>query len=166
MVISNSCGLWAYKLNDIVCFVSIDPFRMYVSGRLEDIFSPFGEHLLTAQAGRAIAGACTNTNTSIVDFVILPDFNFEKGHRYLCYIEFDNLLPKIDVFERQLHDALSKENNNYEEFKRAGIFLTPKIIPLRKNFFKEFNKSNSVQQKNRHLSTNAELLNIFKLNEK
>lgn len=166
MVISGTCGLWAYKLNDIVSFVSVDPYRICVSGRLQDILSPFGEHLLPVQAERAMGVACRKTNTSIVDFVIFPDFNFEKGHRYLCYIEFDDLLPEVANFAKQLHDELSKENSYYDEFKRAGIFVTPKIIPLRKSFFKEFNKGTTVQQKNRHLSNNTALLNLFKLNGK
>lgn len=167
MVISTNSGLWAYKLNDIISFVCIDPFRICVSGRLEDIFSPFGEHLLSVQAERATAEVCRKTNISIVDFIILPDFNFEKAHRYLYYIEFENLLPDKNLFAKQLHEALCKENNNYEEFKRAGIIIMPEIILLRKDFFKEYHKNETVQQKNRHFSNDPELISILnKLNKK
>lgn len=161
MVITNRCGLWAYRLNDIVSFVSVNPFRICVSGRLADIFSPFGEHLLPLQAERAIATTCKKTNNTIIDFVILPGFNYEEGHRYLCYVAFENDLPDTTIFAQQLHQALSDENSNYEEFKRAGIFVPPDIIPLRKNFFKEYLQKETVQQKNRHLVNDIALINIF-----
>ncbi|MEP6713311.1 MAG: GH3 auxin-responsive promoter family protein, partial [Ferruginibacter sp.] len=161
MIISNVSGLWAYRINDIVSFISIEPYRIIVNGRMEDIFSPFGEHLLPIQAERAMAKACYQTNTSIVDFCILPGFDHQNGHRYLCYIEFDNSIPGKELFAQGLHNALSIENNNYEEFKRAGIFLLPKIIPVKKGFFKEYNKSNTIQQKNRHLVNDIKLIDTF-----
>ena len=161
MVITNSCGLWAYELNDIVSFVSVNPFRLCVSGRSGDIFSPFGEHLLPLQAERALAKTCQKTNSTLIDFVILPGFNYEEGHRYLCYVEFENDLPDTTLFAQLLHQALSDENSYYEEFKRAGIFLAPDIILLRKNFFKDYLKKDTVQQKNRHLVNDTALINIF-----
>jgi len=166
MVISNSCGLWAYRLNDIVSFVSVNPYRICVSGGLDDIFSPFGEHLLPLQAERAIAMVCKKTNSSIIDFTILPGFDYENRHRYLCYVEFENKVPDKNIFSQLLHQCLSDENSNYEEFKRAGILSAPEIIPLRKNFFKEYLKNNFVQQKNRHLVNDTTLIKVFsELNE-
>ncbi|MEO5943539.1 MAG: GH3 auxin-responsive promoter family protein [Ferruginibacter sp.] len=166
MIISNVSGLWAYKVNDIVYFVSIDPYRICVSGRMEDIFSPFGEHLLPIQAERAMAKVCYQTNTSIVDFCILPGYDHQDGHRYLCYIEFDDIRISEELFAENLHHNLSLENDNYEEFKRAGIFLLPKIIRVKLGFFKEYNKSNTVQQKNKHLVNDVKLIDTFnKINE-
>ena len=161
MVISNSCGLWAYRLNDIVSFVSINPFRICVSGRLGDIFSPFGEHMLPLQAERAMAITCKKTNSTIIDFVILPGFNYEEGHRYLCYVAYENDLPDTTIFAHQLHEALGDENSYYEEFKRADILLVPEIISVRKNFFKEYLNKDTVQQKNRHLVNDIKLIDIF-----
>ena len=161
MIISNSCGLWAYRMNDIISFISVDPYRITVTGRLADIFSPFGEHLLPLQAERAITFACKKTNRSIVDFIILPGFNYENSHRYLCYIEFENGFPDTNIFARWLHQSLCDENSYYDEFKRAGILVAPDIIPLRKNFFKEYLKNNSVQQKNRHLINDTRLIDFI-----
>ncbi len=167
MVISNTCGLWAYRMNDIVSFISIAPYRICVSGRLADIFSPFGEHLLPLQAERAMTAACKKTKATIIDFTILPEFNFEKGHRYLCYIEFEASTIDIKLFAEMLHQALADENSYYEEFKRAGIFLMPEIIQVQKGFFKKYNNSKTVQQKNRHLINDTNMIDTFNdLNEK
>ena len=167
MIISNTCGLWAYRMNDVVSFISITPYRLSVSGRLADIFSPFGEHLLPLQAERAMAAACKKTGTTIIDFTILPGFDYTNGHRYLCYIEFENSIHGILLFAEALHHFLAEENSNYEEFKRAGIFLIPEIIEVQKDFFKKYNNSTTVQQKNRHLINDPNLISTFNnLNEK
>lgn len=162
MVISNTCGLWAYRMNDIVSFVSVAPYRLCVIGRLEDIFSPFGEHLMPMQAERALADACKITNTSIIDFTIQPKFDYENGHHYECYIEFESAEADIKSFAETLHQALAGENVYYEEFKRAHILLTPEIIVLKKGFFKQYHKSKTVQQKTRHLVNDPDLMNSFK----
>ena len=167
IIISNTCGLWAYRMNDIVSFISIAPYCICVSGRLADIFSPFGEHLLPLQAERAIAAACKETRTTIIDFTILPQFDHENGHRYLCYTEFETSTDDIKLFAKTLHRSLAEENSNYEEFKRAGIFLIPEIIAVQKGFFKKYNNSKTVQQKNRHLINDSKLIDTFNsLNEK
>jgi phenylacetate-coenzyme A ligase PaaK-like adenylate-forming protein len=162
MVISNTSGLWAYRMNDIVAFVSVAPYRLCISGRLADIFSPFGEHLMPLQAERALASASKITNTSIIDFAILPKFDYENGHHYVCYIEFETPEVDIKLFAEMMHRALAEESSNYEEFKRAGILLMPEIILLNKGFFKKYNKSKTVQQKNRHLINDPDLISFFK----
>ncbi len=57
-----------------------------------------------------------------------------------------------------LHQALAEENGNYTEFKRAGIFIMPEIIPLQKGFFEKYNKTKTVQQKIRHLVDDPSLI--------
>ncbi len=170
LLISNNCGLWAYRMNDIVEFVSIHPFSIIVSGRLNDIFSPFGEHLLPIQAEQAMAAVCKQTAAQLVDFAILPGFDEINGHRYKCYIEFEQEPTDIDVFSRQLQEELSKRNVNYEEFNRIAILLPPAIIPVRKNFFRDFllpgKKPGSTQQKNTHLINDPILITaLLRFNE-
>ena len=53
---------------------------------------------------------------------------------------------------------MAEENGNYEEFKRAGIFVAPEIIPLQKGFFEKYNKTKTVQQKTRHLVNDPDLI--------
>jgi phenylacetate-coenzyme A ligase PaaK-like adenylate-forming protein len=162
MVISNTSGLWAYRMNDVISFVSVAPYRLCVTGRLGEIFSPFGEHVMPLQAERALAAACKITNTSMVDFTILPGFDYENGHHYICYIEFETAEADVKSFAEILHRALAEENSYYDEFKRAGILLTPEIIFLKKGFFKSYYKAKTVQHKIRHLIKEPELISCFK----
>lgn len=114
------------------------------------------------QAERALAKVCKITTTTIIDFTILPKFDYENGHHYLCYIEFETSEVDIKSFAEILHPALAEENSYYEEFKRAGILLMPEIFLLKKGFFKKYNKSKTVQQKTRHLINDPDLISCFK----
>jgi hypothetical protein len=40
LIINSNAGLWGYNLGDTVKFVSIDPYRLVVSGRVPNILSP------------------------------------------------------------------------------------------------------------------------------
>lgn len=170
LLISTNCGLWAYRVNDIVEFISVKPYRIVVSGRLNDIFSPFGEHLLPIQAEQAMAAVCKQMDIELVDFTILPGFDSTNGHHYICYTEFEKMPVNTESFSRQLHKELSERNDYYNEFNMAGIVLPPRIIQVRQKFFRDLsvlnNKNGTAQQKNRHLINDPSLKNIFStLNE-
>ena len=46
LIISTNAGLWAYSIGDTVMFVSLNPFRIKVSGRIKHFISAFGEHVI------------------------------------------------------------------------------------------------------------------------
>ena len=152
IVISTNNGLWAYKMNDIVEFISTEPYRLIVNGRLKDIFSPFGEHMLPVQAEQAIAETCRQTRQTLTDFVVVPDFNF-KSYRYKCYAQFETQINDCSHFENILHKQLCKNNSNYDDLAETGAVTMPKLIPVKKNFFQELMGSSNyyAQQKTTHL---------------
>jgi len=46
LIINNNAGLWGYNIGDTVKFVSLDPYRIIVSGRIKHFISAFGEHVI------------------------------------------------------------------------------------------------------------------------
>ena len=46
LIINSNAGLWGYNLGDTVKFVSTDPFRIVVTGRIKHFISAFGEHVI------------------------------------------------------------------------------------------------------------------------
>ena len=46
MVISTNAGLWAYSIGDTVKFVSKNPYKIVVTGRIKHFISAFGEHVI------------------------------------------------------------------------------------------------------------------------
>ena len=155
IVISANNGLYGYVMNDIVEFISIQPYRLKVCGRLKDIFSPFGEQLLPIQAEQAMGKTCNLLHQTLIDFIILPDFNFEH-YRYICYVELESEIKDNLIFANTLHQQLCNNNSYYEDLVKTGAITTPELILVRKNFFHELltiTSKFSAQQKNTHLIT-------------
>src|ERR1700722_4483635 len=46
LVVSNNAGLWGYSIGDMVRFVSVNPYRLVVTGRTKHFISAFGEHVI------------------------------------------------------------------------------------------------------------------------
>jgi len=44
IIINNNAGLWGYNIGDTVKFVSLNPYRLIVTGRIKHFISAFGEH--------------------------------------------------------------------------------------------------------------------------
>jgi len=45
LIVSNNAGLWGYNIGDTVRFVSTNPYRIVVTGRIKHFISAFGEHV-------------------------------------------------------------------------------------------------------------------------
>src|SRR5450432_182256 len=46
MIVNNNAGLWGYNIGDTIKFVSVDPYRIIISGRIKHFISAFGEHVI------------------------------------------------------------------------------------------------------------------------
>lgn len=139
-------------MNDIIEFISTEPYRLVVNGRLKDIFSPFGEHMLPLQAEQAIAESCRQTHQTLTDFIMIPDFSFES-YRYKCYAEFESEMNDSFAFSTILHSQLCKNNSNYHDLVKTGAVSIPKLIPVKKNSFEILTGPSDyhAQQKMKHL---------------
>ncbi|MDP1843045.1 MAG: GH3 auxin-responsive promoter family protein, partial [Sediminibacterium sp.] len=90
LVISTNGGLWRYLIGDTIQFVSLNPFRIKVSGRLKQYINAFGEELIADNADKAIAIACEKTGLLVNDYTAAPIYfgdNNKGAHEWL--IEFD-----------------------------------------------------------------------------
>ncbi|MDF1517759.1 MAG: GH3 auxin-responsive promoter family protein, partial [Lutibacter sp.] len=59
LILNTNAGLWGYDIGDTVEFVSINPHRIKVTGRIKHFISAFGEHVIGSEVERAI-----NTQTA------------------------------------------------------------------------------------------------------
>ncbi|MEO6039784.1 MAG: GH3 auxin-responsive promoter family protein, partial [Saprospiraceae bacterium] len=54
LILHTNAGLWGYNLGDTVQFVSKDPYRIVVSGRVKHFISAFGEHVIGKEVEEAL----------------------------------------------------------------------------------------------------------------
>ena len=49
-----NAGLWGYSIGDTVTFVSLEPCRVRVTGRIKHFISAFGEHVIGSEVEHAM----------------------------------------------------------------------------------------------------------------
>jgi hypothetical protein len=129
LVITTNSGLWRYLIGDTVKFVSLDPYRIKITGRTKHFINAFGEELIIENAEEALKQACKKTKSEISDFTVGPIFmdGTKKGsHEWI--IEFKKPPANIDYFTELLDNALKSINSDYESKRYHDMTLTMPIV--------------------------------------
>jgi len=143
VVINSNAGLWGYSLGDTVKFVSDNPYRVVVTGRVKHFISAFGEHVIGAEVEQAMKYALEQTKgTEVVEFTVAPNVTPASGlplHEW--YVEFGKRPVDLSAFEKLLDNKLQKLNSYYEDLIVGKILRPLKIIPLKQDAFRNYMKS-------------------------
>jgi hypothetical protein len=137
IVISTNGGLWRYLVGDTIQFVSLNPFRIKVSGRLKHYINAFGEEVIVDNSDKAIALACEKTGAIVKDYTAAPVYFSDAAngaHEWL--IEFEKEPLSLEVFTNELDTALKSINSDYEAKRHKNIALRlPVIHALKEGVF-------------------------------
>jgi len=142
MIINSNAGLWGYNLGDTVKFVSINPFRLVVTGRTKHFISAFGEHVIGEEVEYSILKAAEEEKVHITEFTVAPFVSKNDGKSYHeWFIEFENRPGDINSFAHKVEDNLRKKNVYYDDLISGNILSPLKITAVRKNGFIDYMKS-------------------------
>lgn len=143
VIINSNAGLWGYSLGDTVKFVSKNPHRIVVSGRIKHFISAFGEHVIGEEVEKAMKLACLKfPEVDLVEFTVAPNVAPANGmphHEWL--IEFGNHPRDLESFALELDSQLRQLNVYYDDLITGNILRTLKITSLKKNAFIDYMKS-------------------------
>lgn len=143
LIINNNAGLWGYSIGDTVKFVSKNPYRLVVTGRIKHFISAFGEHVIGEEVEKAMREALKyHPEVSLVEFTVAPQVTPNEGlphHEWL--IEFSKAPANLPALERRIDESLRKLNIYYDDLIRGGILQTLQITSLKPNAFREFMKN-------------------------
>ena len=142
IIISTNGGLWRYLVGDTICFTSLQPFKINVTGRLKHYINAFGEELIVDNSDKAIAIACQKCEVVVCDYTAAPIYfsnHTKAAHEWL--IEFEKAPNNLQQFAYELDDALKNINSDYEAKRHKDIALQmPKIQAVPKNTFNNWLK--------------------------
>ena len=142
MIINSNAGLWGYDLGDTVKFVSLNPYRIIVSGRTKHFISAFGEHVIGEEVEAALLGAAAEEQVSVTEFTVAPVVGNGSGKSYHeWFIEFERAPADINVFSKKIDDHLRKKNVYYDDLIGGNILEQLHISVIKKNGFIDFMKS-------------------------
>ena len=142
IIINSNAGLWGYSLGDTVKFVSINPYKILVTGRIKHFISAFGEHIITEEVEKALMKAAQEQHAEVVEFTVAPQVSPDKGLPYHeWFIEFHKQPDDLERFRLAIDDSLQKQNIYYRDLISGNVLQPLKIRLLRKNAFISYMRS-------------------------
>jgi hypothetical protein len=142
LIINSNAGLWGYSIGDTVKFVSIDPYRIIVSGRVKHFISAFGEHVIGEEVEQALLQVINEMNVSVVEFTVAPYIQQGEGKSYHeWFIEFEKAPNDMALFSQKLNKYMCDKNVYYDDLIVGNILEPLHITPLAKNAFIDFMRS-------------------------
>lgn len=142
LIINNNAGLWGYNIGDTVKFVSTNPYRLIVSGRIKHYISAFGEHVIGEEVEAALLQAAKEENVQITEFTVAPKISTDAGKSYHeWFIEFENTPNDLFSFSQRVDNNLRSKNVYYDDLVGGNILQALKISPVKKHGFIDYMKS-------------------------
>ena len=162
LIINNNAGLWGYNIGDIVKFVSLNPYRIVVAGRIKHFISAFGEHVIGEEVEYSLMKIANEDRIQIAEFTVAPMIQQGQGKSYHeWFIEFENIPENLASFAEKVDIELRKKNIYYDDLIKGNILEKLVISPIRKNGFIDYMKAIGKlggQNKVPRLSNNRDVL--------
>ena len=142
LIINNNAGLWGYNIGDTVMFVSLDPYRIIVSGRIKHFISSFGEHVIGKEVEYAMVKTLEKHSASVVEFTVAPQVSPKSGLPYHeWFIEFAQKPSDLDQFKRTLDLELQAQNTYYYDLIQGNVLRELIITQIEKDGFNSYMRS-------------------------
>jgi hypothetical protein len=143
LVLNTNSGLFGYSIGDTLKFISKNPYRILVTGRIKHFISAFGEHVIGEEVDYALTYAASQHGINVTEFTVAPQVNPPEGglpfHQW--FIEFENLPENLTAFAADVDAALQQKNIYYKDLISGGILSPLVISTLKKNSFIQYMKS-------------------------
>jgi hypothetical protein len=142
IILNTNAGLWGYNIGDTVEFVSINPPRIIVTGRIKHFISAFGEHVIGKEVEYAMNSQTENTTIRINEFTVAPQITPKTGLPYHeWFVEFENKPNNIALFAENIDKELQNQNSYYFDLIAGKVLQPLKITLIEKGGFQKYMKS-------------------------
>lgn len=143
LIMTTNAGLWAYSIGDTIKFVSKNPYRIVVTGRVKHYISAFGEHVIAEEVDKALIKTLEEfPEVSVVEYTVAPNVAPNEGlPHHEWYIEFATVPNNLDDFMSVLDKNLVQLNIYYKDLIVGNILSTLRVIPVRSNGFQDYMRS-------------------------
>jgi hypothetical protein len=143
LILNTSAGLWGYSLGDTIKFVSKDPYKIVVTGRIKHYISAFGEHVIGEEVEQALMSVANEQGVDIIEFTVAPQVNPPQGQLpyHEWFIEFGTAPKDLKAFALAVDAALQKKNIYYFDLIEGNILHPLVIQTLKKDTFINYMRS-------------------------
>lgn len=142
LIINNNAGLWGYNIGDTIRFLSTNPYRIVVTGRIKHFISAFGEHVIGEEVEYSLMKAAEEEGVRITEFTVAPVIQQGNGKSFHeWFVEFENTPHNMQEFAVKVDNNLRKKNIYYDDLITGNILDRLHIKPVQKNGFIDYMKS-------------------------
>ena len=142
LIISTSAGLWAYNIGDTVCFVSLKPYRLVVTGRIKHFISAFGEHVIGKEVETAMQQACRDSTVQVKEFTVAPQIDPQVGLPSTNGLLNLKTHPKTwMILLKNSDQSMQEQNVYYQDLLKGNVLRTLVISPVSNGGFQQYMKS-------------------------
>jgi hypothetical protein len=143
LILNTNAGLWGYNIGDTVEFVSVNPYRIIVTGRVKHYISAFGEHVIGKEVDEAMQLTCQAFGVKVVEFTVAPQVNPKEGglpyHEW--WVEFDQIPTDLNRCAQFLDQEMVKQNIYYDDLIQGAILRPLVIRPIKRDSFRAYMKN-------------------------
>lgn len=139
IILTTNAGLWAYNIGDTIKFISLNPYKIVVTGRIKHFISAFGEHVIVEEVENAITHLCQNSGVEVVDFTVAPQIQVDNElpfHEW--FIEFKNKPDNLQKWALELDRLMQHKNIYYKDLVDGGILQPLKVSIIKENGFRNY----------------------------
>lgn len=142
IVLNTNAGLWGYVIGDTVKFVSLDPYRIVVTGRIKHFTSAFGEHVIAEEVEFAMQEASKQTGALVAEFHVAPQITPEPGQLpyHEWFVEFVEQPADVERFAQLLDQVMQAKNSYYKDLITGSILRRLVISSVEKGAFQAYMK--------------------------
>lgn len=142
LIINSNAGLWSYNIGDTVKFVSTNPYRIVVTGRIKHFISAFGEHVIGEEVEYSLMKAATEEGVRITEFTVAPMIQQGEGKSYHeWFVEFEEAPGNLQQFAMKVNENLRRKNIYYDDLITGNILSPLHIRPVKRHGFIDYMKS-------------------------
>lgn len=143
LILNTNAGLWGYSLGDTVKFVSKNPYKILVTGRIKHFISAFGEHVIGEEVEHALMSVAKEDGIDVVEFTVAPQVNPPQGELpyHEWFVEFGNEPNDLKEWAQKVDKALQKKNIYYFDLIEGNILQPLVIRSLKKDTFINYMRS-------------------------
>ena len=142
LIVTNNAGLWGYNIGDMVQFVSKDPYRVIVSGRVKHYTSAFGEHVIAKEVEYALNAALAQHGGEVIDFHVAPQVNPSEGLPYHeWFISFAKRPENMEAFAATIDREMQEQYIYYKDLIAGNILRAAVVTEVSEDAFINYARS-------------------------
>ena len=124
-------------------FVSVEPYRLLVTGRIKHYISAFGEHVIGKEVELAMRETAARHDVSVTEFTVAPRISPPEGglpyHEW--FVEFRRPPADAAAFARDLDGAMTRQNIYYRDLIDGKVLRPLRVRATAPGAFRAYMKT-------------------------